>query len=57
MSMKKTLQSKRFADDIVLFNEKAIQMEKYLKSLKSESLKVSLKYARERQMHGKPCQQ
>ena len=37
------LRNLRFADDVALFNEKAKQMEKYLNSLNSESLKVGLK--------------
>ena len=39
----------RFADDVALFNETTMQTGKHLKSLNSESLKVGLKYTKERQ--------
>ena len=39
----------RFADDVALFNETTKQMEKRLNNLNSESLKVGLKYIKERQ--------
>ena len=39
----------RFADDVALFNETTRQMENHLNSLSSETLKVALKYAKERQ--------
>ena len=49
MSMKETL---RFADDVAVFHEKNKTNGKkkpHLNSLNSESLKVGLKYTRERQ--------
>ena len=39
----------RFADDVALFNETTKQTGKHLNSLNSQSLKVVLKYTKERQ--------
>ena len=39
----------RFADDVVLFNKTTKQMEKHLNNQNSESMKVGLKYTKERQ--------
>ena len=39
----------RLADDVAIFKEKTKQMENHLNCLNSESLKVGLKYTRERQ--------
>ena len=41
--------SLKFADDVVLFNEKQNKLKQHLNSLNSKSLKVGLKYTRERQ--------
>ena len=43
------LSNLRFADDVALLNETTKQMEKHLNNLNSESLKVGLKYTKERQ--------
>ena len=41
--------NRRFADDVALLNETTKQMEKHLNNPNSESLKVGLKYTKERQ--------